>query len=312
MNAPEPELRGVALEERVIEFPAHDGYVVTGTLYRPIDALDPPDVLLFNSGGGLAVRRYRHFLRYLAGEGFPVLAYDYRGVGSNRPARLRGFVSGLEDWTEFDHAGAIDDIRTRYPNARLTTISHSIGALVSCCVPNVADQARLVLIAPHTGYWRDYQTAWKLPMTLMWHGLMPLLSRIVGYFPGSRIGLGDDFPLRFAMQWSGRMSPEIAIDVRDVRVWTLLGNAETLLSPVLALSFSDDAFASRAGVSRLLGLMPRAPVERCELDARLLARRIGHFGFFSRRNQALWRVIPHLLERMPARDTPSDVHADFV
>ena len=312
MNAAEPELRGVALEERAIEFPAHDGYVIAGTLYRPVDALDPPDVLLFNAGGGLAVHRYRHFLRYLAGEGFPVLAYDYRGVGSNRPARLRGFAAGLEDWTEFDHAGAIDDIRTRYPNARLTTISHSIGALVSCCVPNFADQARLVLIAPHTGYWRDYQTAWRLPMTLMWHGFMPLLSRIVGYFPGSRVGLGDDFPLRFALQWSARVTPEITVEMRDVRVWTLLGNAEALLSPVLAMSFSDDAFASRAGVSRLLALMPRAPVERCELDARLLGRRIGHFGFFSRRNQALWRMIPHLLERMPARDTPSDMHADFV
>jgi len=267
--------------------------------------------VLFNAGGGLAIRRYRHFLRYLASEGFPVLAYDYRGVGSNRPTRLRGFDAGLEDWAEFDHAGAIDDIRTRYPNARLTTISHSIGGLVSCSVPNGADQGRIVLIAPHTGYWRDYQTAWKVPMTLMWHGLMPLVSRIVGYFPGSRVGLGDDFPLRFALQWSSRTAAEFQVDTRDARVWTLLGNAEVLMSPVLVVSFSDDAFASRAGVSRLLSLIPRAPVERCELDARRLARRIGHFGFFSRRNQALWSMIPHLLERMPARDSPYDAHAGF-
>ena len=310
MNAQDPGLREVAVEERAVDFPAHDGYVIAGTLYRRVDALDPHDVLLFNAGGGLAVRRYRHFLRYLAGEGFPVLAYDYRGVGDNRPVRLRGFPSGVEDWAEFDHAGAIDDLRTRYPNARLTTISHSIGGMISCTAPNGADQARLVLIAPHTGYWRDYATAWKIPMTLMWHGIMPLVSRIVGFFPGSRLGLGDDFPLRFAMQWSSRTTPAFDIDVRDARIWSLLGNAEALLSPVIAVSFTDDAFASPAGVSRLLALLPKARIERCELDARKLARRIGHFGFFSRRNQALWQVIPHFLARTPARDSPFDAYTN--
>ena len=311
MNARDPDVREVAIEARDVEFPAHDGYAITGTLYRRVDALDPHDVLLFNAGGGLAVRRYRHFLRYLAGEGFPTLAYDYRGIGSNRPPKLRGFASGLEDWAEFDHAGAIDDIRTRYPNARLTTISHSIGGLIACTAPNGADQARLVLIGPHTGYWRDYGAGWKLPMTLMWHGIMPLISRAVGFFPGSRLGLGDDFPLRFALQWSSRTTPSFHVDARDARIWSLLGNAEALMSPVIALSFSDDAFASAAGVSRFLGLLPKARVERCELDARKLARRIGHFGFFSRRNQALWQVIPHFLARAPARDSPFDAYANF-
>lgn len=311
MNAPDANVREVAVEARAVEFPAHDGYTMAATLYRRVDALDPHDVLLFNAGGGLAVRRYRHFLRYLAGEGFPTLAYDYRGVGSNRPSKLRGFASGIEDWAEFDHAGAIDDIRTRYPNARLTTIAHSIGGLIACTAPNGADQARLVLIGPHTGYWRDYAAGWKLPMALMWHGVMPLISRVVGYFPGSRIGLGDDFPLRFAMQWSSRTTPSFDIDARDARIWSLLGNAEALMSPVIALSFSDDAFASAAGVSRFLGLLPKARVERCDLDARKLARRIGHFGFFSRRNQALWQVIPHFLARAPARDSPFDAYANF-
>lgn len=294
--------RGAAVEERSLEFPAHDGYTVAGTMYRRVDDYDPDDVLIFNPGGGLAVRRYRHFLRFLAGHGFPVLAYDYRGVGASRPAHLRGFDAGLEDWAEFDHAGAIDDVRTRYPRARLTTVSHSIGALVACTAPNAADQSRMLLIAPHTGYWRDYVAAWRLPMALMWHGIMPLVARVVGYFPGSRVGLGDDFPLRFAMQWSGRTTPDFHIDPRDARAWTLLGNAEALAIAVIALSFSDDAFASRAGVSRLLSLLPRAQVARCELDAGTLGRRIGHLGFFSRRNQALWNIVPYLLGRTSVLD----------
>lgn len=298
--------REASVEERNVEFPAHDGYTIAGTLYRRVEDYDPDDVLIFNAGGGLSVRRYRHFLRFLASRGFPVLAYDYRGVGASRPTHLRGFVAGLEDWSEFDHAGAIDDLRTRYPRARLTTMAHSIGCLVACSAPNAAEQSRMVLIAPHTGYWRDYAAGWKLPMAVMWHGIMPLVARIVGYFPGSRVGLGDDFPLRFAMQWSGRTTPAFRVDESDARAWTLLGNAEALRIPVLALSFSDDAFASAAGVSRLLSTIPRAKVETCELDARQLGRRIGHFGFFSRRNDALWEIVPRFLGRTAAPGATRD------
>jgi predicted alpha/beta hydrolase len=299
VNAPlDTPAREASVEERAIEFPAHDGYTIAGTIFRRVDDYDPDDVLIFSTGAGLAVRRYRHFLRFLASRGYPVLAYDYRGVGGSRPHRLRGFKAGLEDWTEFDHAGAIDDMRTRYPRALLTTVAHSIGCLIACSAPNAADQSRLVLIAPHTGYWRDYAPGWKLPMTVMWHGIMPLVARLVGYFPGRRLSIGDDFPLRFALQWSGRTTAAFLVDPRDARAWTLLGNAEMLAAPVIALCFSDDAFASRAGVERLLSLVPRARVETCELDARKLGRRIGHFGFFSRRNEALWELVPRSIRGM--------------
>ena len=306
-NAAEGE---ASVDERSVELPAHDGYRIAGTLYRRRDDIAADDVLLFNAGGGLAVRRYRHFLRFLALQGFPVLAYDYRGIGASRPARLRGFVAGFEDWAEYDHAGAIDDIRTRFPHARLTTVSHSIGCLIACSAPNASDQGRLVLIAPHTGYWRDYAQPWMLPMALMWHGLMPLVTRVVGYFPGSRIGIGDDLPFRFALQWSARTTPDFRLDVRDARAWTLLGNADALCIPVMALSFSDDAFSSPAGVARMLGMLPRAQVTTCELDARKLRRRIGHFGFFSRRNDELWRAVPQFLHRTISHDIPDDARLE--
>lgn len=296
----------VNVEERSVEFPAHDGYVIAGTLYRRVNDLDPPDVLLFNGGAGLAVRRYRHFLRFLAGNGYPTLAYDYRGVGASRPARLRGFKAGLEDWSEFDHPGAIDDILTRYPSARLTTISHSIGCLVSCSAPNGADQGRMVLIAPHTGYWRDYAPGWKLPMAVMWHGVMPLVARIVGYFPGSKLRLGDDFPLRFALQWAGRTTAEFREQTGDMRVWTLLGFAESLCARILVMRFSDDAFASAAGVSRLLKTVPHARTELLELDARELHRSLGHFGYFSRRNAPLWEHVCAFVRETTDEHVPAD------
>lgn len=301
MNAPrEPETQATPVDEQSLQIPARDGCLLGATFYRRAGQAEARDVVLFNGGGGLAIARYRHFLRFVAAEGYPVLAYDYRGVGISRPDHLRGFDAGIEDWAEYDQAGAIDSIRARHPDARVASMSHSIGCLVAGAAPNASAMTRMVYIAPHTGYWRDYAARWKWPMALFWHVAMPLLARGVGYFPGRAIGIGDDIPLRFALQWAGRTTAEFALasdDERRARTNALLDFAGRLEVPGMALHFGDDAFATDAGVRRFLSAIARAPVVRTDVDVHAGdVRRIGHFGFFSRRNAALWSTVTRFLE----------------
>ena len=295
------------VDEQDVDVAARDGLPLRGTLYTPHASPDARVAVVFNTGGGLAMSRYRHFLRFLAAEGFPLLAYDYRGVGASRPARLRGFEAGLEDWSAYDQAGAIDWMRARYPAAQVCGVSHSIGALVACGAPNAAALARIALVAPHTGYWGDYATAWKAPMTLWWHAAMPAIARVVGYFPGRALHLGDDLPLRFALQWAGRRTPAFRPATRGpyaARAAALLEHLRTLAVAVMAVGISDDGFAGPSGIARFIAAIPRAAVVRSELDAQRLGRgAIGHFGFFSRRHAALWPIVSGFL-RSPV---PEDV-----
>ena len=301
------------VDEERIELRARDGYPLFAAQFRHRGQHDPADVVVFNAGGGLASARYLNFVRFLAAEGFPTLVYDYRGVGRSRPRRLRGFVAGLEDWAEYDQVAAIDFLRTRHPRARIASVSHSIGGLVACTASNAGELEQMVFISPHTGYWGDYATAWKWPMTLMWHAVMPALSRAMGYFPGRLVGLGDDFPLRFALQWAGRRKAEFALDAstpEGARSRAALERAAALTAPCLAISISDDPFASETGVRRFLFTVPRAPVVRGEIDAKATVHgRVGHFGFFSRRHAALWPMVTRFLKPLPmamaARDTSS-------
>ncbi|HVF64621.1 MAG TPA: alpha/beta fold hydrolase [Casimicrobiaceae bacterium] len=283
------------VEARSYNITARDGYSLGATLFRSRTATDVDRIAIFNTGGGLAARRYVHFHHHLAAGGLPVVAYDYRGVGASRPVRLRGFTAGLEDWADLDQAGVIDDTLARFPGAPIATISHSVGCLVACAAPNAGRIARMVCIGPHTGYWRDYATRWKVPMALVWHLLMPFTARAVGYFPGSSLALGDDLPRRFALQWAARTTPALRIERGDpehARLAQLVENARELNVPMTVLSFSDDAFASDAGVNRFIGLVPNAAITHRRLDARDAAgRRIGHFGFFSRRQRKLWDVV---------------------
>ena len=307
MPRPDPaSQRGQAnAGEARLEVEARDGYRLGATLYRRDDG-EPPVAAVFNGGGGLASVRYRHFLRFLASQGCAVLAYDYRGVGASRPKRLRGFVAGLDDWAALDHAAAIDFVAARFPEARLASVSHSIGCLVACAAPNAASLAQMVFVCPHTGYWKDYRARWRLPMALAWHFAMPAIARAVGYFPGSALRIGDDFPLRFALQWARRTTPEFRTEQHAES--RLLDNARTLRVPALALTVFDDAFVSDTAVRRFLHAIPEVPVVRRHVEPHeTRGERVGHFGLFRRRHAGLWRIVARFLagEGDPAAIRPS-------
>jgi predicted alpha/beta hydrolase len=249
-------------------------------------------------GAGIPETRYRRFAAFLAEAGIPTLTYDYRGVGLSRPAALRGFPAAMEDWSQYDCAAAIAWLRDRYPGAQMLGIAHSAGAWLVGGAHNAAEQAQLVLIGGHTGYYGDYRSRYRLPMTLMWHVLMPAITRLVGYFPGRRLGLGEDIPQRIALQWAGRRSPELrptGTGPGDERAQMLLDRCAALQRPALLVGISDDAFATEAGIRRLMTqyplLLPLQHLLFTPADAGV--RRIGHFGFFSRKVGAvLW---PRLL-----------------
>lgn len=297
-----PILRDGMPEEVIaqcVRFQALDGYDLGGTLYVSADHRPPRTVLLLCCGGGIPASRYARIARFLAAEGFPALAFDYRGIGDSRPARLRALRAGNEDWSEYDCGGAIAEIRRRFPEAELVAIAHSIGPLLVGGAPNVAEISRFVFIGAHTAYFGDYLDRYRLPMTVMWHGVMPVLVWVVGFFPGRALRLGEDIPRHVARQWATRRTPDFrfehAVDVARGRAW--LQRHYDLEGRALVITIADDAFASEAGTRRLLAIYPRLQVEHERVrPADVGMKRIGHFGYFRRQGKALlWpRIVAFL------------------
>jgi predicted alpha/beta hydrolase len=292
---------------RQVRLPALDGYELGGVFYDALRPRSPRRVAVLHGGAGIPAFRYRRFARFLAEWGIPVLTYDYRGIGMSRPDELRAFQATTADWVEYDGAAAIAWMRERYPDDELIGISHSIGALALGAAPNAAEQDRLVLIAPHTAYYGDYRPLYRLPMAMMWHGLMPVITRFIGYFPARRLGLGDDLPAGIALEWADRRSAELrptGAGIADDRIRRLIDYGSALRRPALAITMSDDAFATIAGAKRLLSYFPRlsSPQHVVFTPADAHARRIGHFGFFRRDvGPALWPRLLALLKGRPLR-----------
>lgn len=291
---------GPLIEVRPLRIRAPDGYELGAVYYAAAAGEAPRNAVVLHGGAGIPAQRYRRFARFLAGSGVPVLTYDYRGIGLSRPASLRGFQSVIEDWAEYDCSAAIGWLRGELPQAEITGIAHSVSALLFGGAHNAGEQARLVLVGAHTGYYGDYRPLYRLPMAALWHGLMPVLTHLVGYFPARRLGLGEDIPAGVALRWAARRSSDLrpaGAREGEARTRRLLDRCASLRRPAIVIRFSDDAYATEAGMRRLLayypGLSPQFVLHTPEEAG---TRRIGHFGFFGRAaGPALW---PQLVARL--------------
>lgn len=278
---------GTDVAEEHVTLVTEDQHTINGTLFHKTKA-HLTAAAVFNCGAGLSARHYRRFARHLAANNVAILTYDYRGIGQSRHGSLRGFHATFEDWAEHDCSSAIELVLTRF-GLPTFGISHSIGALIFGGATNATNLAGLVMIGPHTGYVGDYRRAYRLPMGILWHAVMPCLTTIVGYFPGRRLGLGEDIPRGVAMAWARRRRPQPAMTLGS-RTSQLTDRMASISSPALAITASDDGFATPAGAARVDSLFRNATLERVVVTPQQASMpQIGHFGFF--RAPQLWPLV---------------------
>jgi len=300
-----------ASEGRICEHPASfhaaDGVRLAGTWFEPMPATRASMGVLIVCGAGIPASFYDHFARYLAARGATVLSFDYRGIGASRAGNLRKLASGMEDWAVLDITAAFAELRKNRPDLPLGAVAHSVGTLLMGAAPDAARLTRVVFFGPHTGYWRDYGARWRWLMYGVWHMSMPALTRVVGYFPGKRLRLGEDLPPRVAFDWAARRRPEIGRDPEEARRFrNILSRYPEIRARTLVLSITDDAFAPPAAARRVLSLYPNVPVtQEIIAPADLHCRRLGHFGFLRRpTSEIFWRRAAQWL--IPGADTRSD------
>ena len=133
-------------------------------------------------------------------------------------------------------------------------------------------------------------------MAALWHVVMPLLTRAFGYFPARILGLGEDIPAGIALQWAARCSPDLhpeATAPNATRARSMIARYQKVDGRVLAVGFTDDAFATLKGTCRFLSAFPKLRGEPFFIAPHHVGMtRIGHFGFFRRQSEAiLWPLV---------------------
>ncbi len=291
---------------------ARDGFQLAATRFDPPSetAGEPRGVVLMVPATGVARRLYQGFAAFLAGEGFRVATWDWRGTGGSRPPSLRGFRATMTEWATLDFGGVLDWARANAGGRPLLAVGHSFGGQAlgllagaearrdgggnsSAEVPRGGDGdaalpwrgfAGAVTVAAQSGYWRHWPRPQRYRYAAVWHVVVPLFTALYGYFPSRLLRFGEELPAGVARQWARWCrSPEYLGD------WS--GHAR-FAAPLLALSFDDDAYAPPPAVAALHRRYTAASLTtRHVRSADAGVGRIGHFGFFKPGLPALWRDV---------------------
>lgn len=247
-------------------------------------------------GGAMGVRQdyYAAFAEWLSRQGWRVTTFDYRGSGASMPEgrSLREVKADLFDWTR-DYEAVIDHAHAALPHRPLYLVGHSLGAQLPGLLGNADKVAGLLSVAAGSGYWRENAPQLRRMIWYFWWVLVPVATRLCGYFPGRKLRKVGDLPRGVILQWrKWCLNPRYSVGAEGEAVRQQYASVRF---PVFALSITDDELMTLRGTHSLVGLYENAQREVHRIaPADLSLRRIGHFGAFRPEHET--RMWPRLAE----------------
>ena len=254
-------------------------------VYEPAGAARASVVI----GGAMGVRQsvYEAFARWMAQQGFRGTPFDYRGHGDSLHGAMRDVKADLFDWAQ-DYEAVISAAKAALPMQPLYLLGHSLGAQLPGLLRKPGQVDGLLSVAAGSGYWRDNAPKLRRVVPYFWWVLVPLATRLCGYFPGRALKKVGDLPSGVILQWRRWcLHPAYSVGAEGAAVAQSYG---AVRFPVLALSMADDELMTLRGTHNLVNLYANTErrVESIS-PAELKVRRIGHFGFFRDQfRQSLW------------------------
>jgi predicted alpha/beta hydrolase len=270
---------------------------LAASLYR---AIHTESVVLINSATAVPRRFYRHFAAYLQRYGWYVVTYDYRGIGGSKPPSLRGFDASMRDWAFLDMPAMVDWIGRELAPKRLFAIGHSFGGQALGMIENAERIDAMVGVSAQSGYWGVQGGREPAKVRLIVTAIIPLLSRLVGYFPWSWFANGSDLPRGVALEWARWCrNPDYLLGDDSLP----LERYKQFTAPVLAYSIEDDDWGTRRAVDDMMRAYPNV-TRRHIAPADYGLSRLQHMGFFKDGSEPLWREAIEWLETIPVANRP--------
>ncbi|MGC4396797.1 alpha/beta fold hydrolase [Hydrogenophaga sp. T2] len=286
-----------AIRAEPLTLHAADGYPLAALRYRsPM----PPRAHLV-VGGATAVPQgfYKRFAQHVAAQGVDVLTLDYRGIGSSAPKTLKGFRMNYLDWGRLDLAAGVAAMRA--PGVPLWLVGHSYGGHALGLLPHPEQVDAAYTFATGAGWHGWMPPLERLRVQFMWNVLGPVMTRVAGYLPWSRLGMGEDLPIDVYRQWRHWCRfPRYFFD--DPQMREVTSRFDAVRFPIVAVNAIDDAWAPPASRDAFMAGYRNAPVRAVTLDSRRSGLGpIGHMGYFRPRAQPLWNEALAWFDALPVR-----------
>lgn len=264
------------------ELTAADGYRLAATLYEPsmvVQSSGAPQFIVIGSATAVPRQFYRRFAEFAAARGVNVVTLDYRGIGDSKYEPLRGFEMEYADWSRLDLAAAVEWASER---GRTWLVGHSLAAHAIGQLPNPNALQAAYICGGGAGWhgWIPYPE--RIKVWLMWNAIGPIATRIYGYQPMSKFGLGEDLPIGVYRDWRRWCQfPHYFFDDPDARAKAIAARFVDVRIPIAAVAATDDLWAPPASRDAFFKGFVSAQVENIDFTPQSLnVARVGHMGYY--------------------------------
>jgi predicted alpha/beta hydrolase len=163
---------------------------------------DSDTAVLVNAATGVPRQFYKYFATYLRDHGWTAVTWDYRGIGGSAPRTLRGFDVRMRDWALVDMPTVIDWLLAEFRPQRIFCVGHSFGGQGIGLIERPERITAMIGVSAQSGYWGVQGGVEKHRARFAVTVLIPVLTRLFGYFPWSRFAAGEDLPRGVALEWA--------------------------------------------------------------------------------------------------------------
>ena len=270
------------------------GYALAASVF---EGRGSDTVVLINAATGVPRQFYKYFATYLRDYGWTTVTYDYRGIGESAPPSLRGFTARMRDWALIDMPSVIAWLSSEFRPRRIFSVGHSFGGQGIGLIDTPQRITAMVGVSAQSGYWGVQGGSERYRARFAVTVLIPLLTRLFGYFPWSLFAAGEDLPRNVALEWA-RWCRNRDYLLGDETL--PLERYEKFDAPILAYSIEDDDWGTARAVDDMMRAYSQV-ARRHLVAADYGLEKIGHMGFFRRGSEAIWDDTIAWLEDAPKR-----------
>lgn len=244
---------------------------------------------------GVAAGYYERAAQYLATRGIAASVLEARGQGESEVKPARGADFGYQELLD-DLNVTLRALRRRYPGLPVVLLGHSLGGhlcMMQLAIhPESVDAVALITTAaPHHG---AYQGSAR---RRVWLGtrMARVVSVILGYYPGDRLGFGGVQPRKLIREWStmGRTGDYFMEDC-PVDIEAELQHVRT---PVLSIPIEGDELAPRAACETVTAKIPNAQLDWAPVGSPPLSPKGAHHQRWAREPAPIMDAVVEFLER---------------
>lgn len=265
------------MKEQITEIQLEDGTTTKMTTYANGEGKSRNLILIFPAMG-VPASYYQPFAEMLSQQDLVVITADLRGHGhsSVRPSRTTDY--GYHEMIEIDYKGVIKKVQQLYPSHKKYLLGHSLGGQIGSLYLSKykTDFSGLILVACCSVYYKSWKGRSKYGI---WMGtqMANLVGRVMGYYPGKRLGFAGTEGRTVMKDWSQQARTGKYIVERDSHDFE--GSLKQLNLPVLVLSFKGDTLAPKTAVEHLYQkFSSSAPIQHHHIGEEA-GERYSHFSW---------------------------------